>query len=246
MQINELPASSALNATDVFAKDTSGTTTEKISGTSLVEGLKLLGNIGYRLYINVTELGLTSGSATILSAYEAMPNSSILIADANNFVSTEVPNSTGTVEIVRCGVARSYIHFYGKTVNNHDYRMYMNSSPNTPTGTWIQEVTGTAAINQGGTAATTAASAISNLFSVGNNDAATYPTSPGIYRTTGRNIFTHMTPSSNYGVLVIFKAVYALHIYGDMYGNLYFGASGDTFAEPSTWYAADRILMPQS
>ena len=45
MQINELPASSALNATDVFAKDTSGTTTEKINAQNLVAGLKTLGNI---------------------------------------------------------------------------------------------------------------------------------------------------------------------------------------------------------
>lgn len=42
MQINELPASSALNATDVFAKDTSGTTTEKITAANMAASMAAL------------------------------------------------------------------------------------------------------------------------------------------------------------------------------------------------------------
>ena len=61
-------------------------------------------------------------------------------------------------------------------------------------------------------------------------------TKPCIYRAIGTNIFQNMTLSSNYGVLMIFKATYAAHFYVDAYGNLYYGYSGDTFAEPTKWY----------
>lgn len=69
-----------------------------------------------------------------------------------------------------------------------------------------------------------------------------YPTAPGIYRTVGTNIFKNLQSShGNYGVLVILKAAYALHIYIDEYGRVFCGRSGDTFAEP-TWYSIDTVV----
>ena len=87
----------------------------------------------------------------------------------------------------------------------------------------------------GGTGASTASEAVQNLFAVGSY-ATSYPTKPGIYRTIGTNIFQNMTPYSSYGVLMIFKAAYAAHFYIDATGTLYYGYSGDTFAEPTKWY----------
>lgn len=90
-------------------------------------------------------------------------------------------------------------------------------------------------VEYGGTGATTASESVQNLFDVGSY-ATSYPTKPGIYRMIGTNIFQNMTPANNYGVLIIFKAVYAVHFYIDVYGNLYYGCSGETFAEPTKWY----------
>ena len=74
------------------------------------------------------------------------------------------------------------------------------------------------------------------VLSVGDNNIQSYPTKAGIYRLVGRNVFSNMTPQSNYGILIIFEAVYAAHIYMDNYGNLYWGSSGDSFQEPTNWY----------
>jgi len=65
--------------------------------------------------------------------------------------------------------------------------------------------------------------------------ATSYPTKAGIYRLVGTNIFTNLKNVSFYGVLVIFKAEYGLHMYLDAYGSISFGYSGDTFGEPSSW-----------
>ena len=45
MQIKDLPSSSTLASTDVLAKDTSGGTTQKISGADLASQVKLLGSL---------------------------------------------------------------------------------------------------------------------------------------------------------------------------------------------------------
>ena len=75
-----------------------------------------------------------------------------------------------------------------------------------------------------------------NSFDVGTVTATTYPPEAGIYVVTGDKIFQNMTPYSLQGVLLIFKAGYSAHIYIDSYFNLYYGFSGNTFAEPSKWY----------
>lgn len=75
-----------------------------------------------------------------------------------------------------------------------------------------------------------------NGFDVGAVTATTYPPEAGIYAVTGSKIFQNMTPDSLQGVLVIFHAGYAAHLYIDSYFNLYYGFSGNTFAEPAKWY----------
>lgn len=100
-------------------------------------------------------------------------------------------------------------------------------------------------VSNGGTGATSTAGANQNLFNSGEIANATgYPTTPGIYRTIGTNIFSNLTaPHGNYGMLIIFKAIYALHLYIDESGRFYWGRSGDAFGEPSKWYG-QNILAP--
>ena len=98
-------------------------------------------------------------------------------------------------------------------------------------------------VSNGGTGATNAAHANQNLFNSGEiADATVYPPVPGIYRTVGTNIFSNLTDvHSNYGVLIIFKAVYALHLYIDANGYFFWGYSSDTFREPTNWYGINRL-----
>ena len=107
-------------------------------------------NIGldYAIYNSVTDLGLTSGSATILAAFNAMSTNTILICPAGEFASGEVPTSYGTVEIVKSSdAARSYVRFYGKAKGDHDWRMYLGATTyngndqDKPSGYWQPEFT---------------------------------------------------------------------------------------------------------
>ena len=71
----------------------------------------------------------------------------------------------------------------------------------------------------------------------------TYPTTPGIYRTIGTDVFANLSmPHGLYGVLVICEAAYAMHLYLDNSGQLFYGRSGDSFKEPTTWYILDGIV----
>lgn len=99
------------------------------------------------------------------------------------------------------------------------------------------DMTGILPISKGGTGSGSAFAAIKALFDVGlSAGVTTYPTAPGIYRCIGKKICTNYTPTlSTYGILVIFRAVYALHIYLDADGTLIYGYSGDTFQQPTTW-----------
>ena len=83
---------------------------------------------------------------------------------------------------------------------------------------------------------------VNNHFNTYNNSITSYPSTPGLYRTVGTNIFSSLNyGQANYGVLVILQAIYAIHIYLDCYGNIFWGYSGDTFQEPSTWYSHKSV-----
>lgn len=94
--------------------------------------------VGYKIYDTVTNIGLTSGSATISGAYSAMPDSSMLVCASADFLATSVPSTVGIVVIVRIFASRGYIWFYGKTGTQGDYRMFLNGS-NAPDGMWVPE-----------------------------------------------------------------------------------------------------------
>ena len=90
-----------------------------------------------KYYKSVTELGLTSGSATIAGVFAAMANNSLGWFEAAQFANGQTPNSYGFVEIDKREVSRASIYFRGKASDNGDYRMWINSS-DVPDGTWVK------------------------------------------------------------------------------------------------------------
>ena len=94
---------------------------------------------------SVEDLGLTSGSATIADAYDALQVSQILFAPAADFAIGELPLvggsrlTNGTVEIIKATSdgSRGRINFYGKSDVHGDFRMFLDLSNNAPSGTWI-------------------------------------------------------------------------------------------------------------
>ena len=93
-------------------------------------------DVQYKIYNSVTDLGLTSGSATIAGAWNAMPDSSILLCPNGDFAGGEVPNIGGYVEIKKQSIVRGVIFVYAKTSERPDYRMHLNDS-NVPDGKWM-------------------------------------------------------------------------------------------------------------
>lgn len=97
----------------------------------------------------------------------------------------------------------------------------------------------------GGTSSTSKQNAVSMMFGYGYESwqsVVSYPAAPGIYRTIGTDIFQNLTAEHGvYGVLMIAKAGYGLHIYADGYGRFFWGRSGDTFGEPTVWRKLDGI-----
>ncbi len=106
------------------------------SGTANTIGTE---DVKYKIYNSVTDLGLVVGSATIVGAWSAMPNGSILICPQEDFLNSELPGDyAGEVEIIKNinGVVGK-IEFHGKVDSIGDYRMFLDSS-NIPTETWIR------------------------------------------------------------------------------------------------------------
>ena len=93
-------------------------------------------DVTYKIFNSVTDLGLTSGSATISGAYSALGANEMLICDSDDFSGTQTP-STGLVHITKgVSIARGSILFYGKTDAVGDYRMFLSGPSNTPDGVW--------------------------------------------------------------------------------------------------------------
>ena len=98
-------------------------------------------DVNYKIYNSVTDLGLTSGSATIAGAYAALSDNQMLICTSDEFASGQTP-TIGQVEIVKPSLAwRGRINFYGKDSSNGDYRMFLTGSQE-PSGTWVSVYTG--------------------------------------------------------------------------------------------------------
>lgn len=94
-------------------------------------------DVQYKIYDSVEDvLGPnTSGSAMLAGVQAAMGSPAILIANASDFTSTEVPTTLGVVEIIKHSAARSVYLFYGK--ESGDYRKFGDSN-GAPTGTWVR------------------------------------------------------------------------------------------------------------
>lgn len=90
--------------------------------------------------LSVSQLGLMSGSATIAAAWAALPDGGVLLADAADFASAELPAAAGSVEMTRYGDTRGRIAFYGRQGSHADFRMFLASGGG-PTGTWLQSLT---------------------------------------------------------------------------------------------------------
>jgi len=136
---NDADAETAIAAEVARAKGVEGTLSDLTTSakTSLVAAVNELdGKAGIATYASVTGLGLTAGSATIAGAYAALPLNAKLITVAADFASSELPNTYGSVEIVKnSNASRGYIFFHGKATANGEYRMGIDSS-NVPDGTW--------------------------------------------------------------------------------------------------------------
>ena len=95
--------------------------------------------ISFNIFNSVTQLGLTSGSATIAGAYSALRANEMLICPAIEFAASEVPSTSGCmVEMVKRyqdGTA-GRINFWGRNETIGDYRMFTPGIPGVPSGTW--------------------------------------------------------------------------------------------------------------
>lgn len=67
-----------------------------------------------------------------------MPNSSILIVDAGEFLSSEVPSIYGTVKITKVYASRPDIEFIGKYTSTGFYKKGMSSGETISGSTWDQ------------------------------------------------------------------------------------------------------------
>ena len=120
-------------------------------GTGATTAAAARANIGldFAIYNSVTDIGLTSGSATILTAFNALGNNAALYATGNDFAASALPTGaqTGTVEIVRHLDGRAHVMFYGKDKTVGDWRMplgsttYNGNDSNLPSGIWYPDPT---------------------------------------------------------------------------------------------------------
>ena len=94
--------------------------------------------VDYNVFNSVTDLGLTSGSATITGAFNALPTDSVLITNEAEYASASRPATGWEGQIIICKGAnlwRSYVEAKGNTASYGDYRMYLSSGA--PTGAWL-------------------------------------------------------------------------------------------------------------
>ena len=119
----------------------------------------LAGDINYRIFRTVEDVGQTVGTATLNGCYAGMSVGDILIADPSEFSPAEVPETAGSLIMVKNGAASGSLRFYG----NRTYEMAF--SANYPDGTWKQLLNDTDVIpiSNGGTGATNASDALTNL-----------------------------------------------------------------------------------
>lgn len=91
----------------------------------------------YKHYDGVNRLGLIAGEPTLQEVWDAMPNLSVLLCQATDFPSTEVPTIYGMVEIVKMFQYKTFARFIGNTKDFGEYMMWPNSAGYL-SGLWVQ------------------------------------------------------------------------------------------------------------
>lgn len=116
-------------------------------------------DLKYRIFRLVSDLGLTSGTATLSSCWAAMSIGDILIAPPSQFAPGQMPENAGSLIMVRNAGTSGSLRFYG----NRTYEKQFSN--NYPSGTWNQILNSTDIIpvNKGGTGADNAEAARQNL-----------------------------------------------------------------------------------
>lgn len=119
----------------------------------------LAGDIKYRIFRVVTDLGLTSGTATLAGCWAAMSPGDILIAPPSEFAPEQIPENSGSVVLVRNAGTSGSLRFYGNRTYEQEFQN------NYPTGTWhtILNDTDIIPVSKGGTGANTPEAARQNL-----------------------------------------------------------------------------------
>lgn len=119
----------------------------------------LSGDIKYRIFRLVTDLGQSSGTATLASCWAAMSIGDILIAPPSEFAPGQVPENSGSLVLVRNAGTSGSLRFYGNRTYEQEFQN------NYPTGIWhtILNDTDIIPVSKGGTGAATAAEARQNL-----------------------------------------------------------------------------------
>ena len=126
-------------------------------------------------YTSVAQLGQTVGSATVNGCRDAMPNGSLLMAQASDFPNSELPTgaSLGTLLVGRIHNIRSFCLFMGKLPTDGIYKQALDSAGTAFTGTWyrLYDSASVIPVSGGGTGQTSAAG-IRNAIGLGNTTGA--------------------------------------------------------------------------
>lgn len=119
----------------------------------------LAGDINYRIFRSVTDLGQTAGTATLGGCWTAEAVGDILIANPSDFTPTQMPETSGSVILVKNGASSGSLRFYGTDT----YEMAF--SANYPSGIWkkLYSDADVIPVSNGGTGADNAADALVNL-----------------------------------------------------------------------------------
>ena len=97
---------------------------------------------GMKFFTNITSLGLEGDTATPNSVIDAMPYRSALVVASSVFTNPawNFPDGRYTLEIISVTGGRAIISLYGKTSTEAEYRMFLNSENNYPSGEWTKIV----------------------------------------------------------------------------------------------------------
>lgn len=191
MQISGLPASNTLNLTDVFAKDTSGTTTEKINAQNLAAGIGVLGGL---TSIKATGTTNTTGAAiTTDNPYFYL--NGVLVKALTNIASGATFTNGTNYEVVTAGGLNS-LNNIGNNYYNSVYADGLSGdlSLTVPNGTYMIVFGG---VTQSSETTCTLAFNNANAWEDGFLSIVTPPNPNANFTSTERTILRTFTASSN-------------------------------------------------